>query len=89
MPHLQEKRGITISGRSRYAPGGNNCSSPRQQRKNLNTAIETSGYFDKEFLPVLCKYTDTFLWDFKDSDNARHIENTGVSNEQIIENLLM
>ena len=82
--------GITISGgEPMMHPVETIALLKAAKEKNLNTAIETSGYFDKEFIPVLCKYTDTFLWDFKDSDNARHIENTGVSNEQIIENLLI
>lgn len=83
-----EKGGITISG-------GEPMMHPKEtiellkaaKKNNLTTAIETSGYFNKEFLPSLCEYTDTFLWDYKDSDNSRHIKNTGVSNEKIIENL--
>lgn len=85
-----ENGGITISGGEPMAhPLETIALLKAAKEKNLTTAIETSGYFDKEFLPLLCKYTDTFLWDFKDSDNARHIENVGVSNERIIENLLI
>jgi len=32
--------------------------------------------------------TDVFLWDFKDGDDVRHLENTGVSGKTSLENLL-
>lgn len=53
----------------------------------FTTAIETCGYFKKDYLERLCACVDTFLWDFKDSDEKRHMENTGVSNVPIVENL--
>ncbi len=53
----------------------------------LNTAIETCGYFDEKYIEALCKVTDCFLWDIKDTDSARHNANTGVSNEKILKNL--
>ena len=58
------------------------------KKRGVNTAVETSGFFDTAFLPELVPLTDCFLWDFKDSDARRHMEYTGVSNEKIVENLL-
>lgn len=54
----------------------------------INTAIETCGYFDPTILPELVKLTDLFLWDVKDTDNERHLMNTGVSNKLITDNLM-
>ncbi len=53
----------------------------------LNTAIETCGYFDEAYIEALCSVTDCFLWDIKDTNDARHKANTGVSNEKILRNL--
>ena len=55
----------------------------------MNTAIETSGFFDAQYIPRLVKVTDLFLWDFKDGNDERHVKNTGVSNRKILENLLL
>ncbi len=55
----------------------------------LNTALETCGYFDEKYLEALFKVTDLFLWDIKDTDDARHKANTGVSNERILHNLIL
>lgn len=54
---------------------------------NVNTAIETCGYFDKGLLPNLVNATDLFLWDIKDTNDSRHLTYTGVSNNKIINNL--
>lgn len=55
---------------------------------NIHVAMETCGYFDPAILPELVKTTDLFLWDVKDTDERRHINNTGVSNRKIIQNLI-
>ena len=53
----------------------------------FDTAIETCGHFSSAILPELVNTTDLFLWDIKDTDNMRHLANTGVSNDRIISNL--
>lgn len=55
--------------------------------KGLGTAVDTCGYFSEELLAPAVEATDVFLWDIKDTDDARHIEYTGVSNKPILENL--
>ena len=55
--------------------------------KEINTAVETCGYFDPDVLEEAVPLTDLFLWDLKDTDDTRHREYTGVSNERIIKNL--
>ena len=55
----------------------------------LSTAIETCGYFAENDVPELVAQTDLLLWDFKDSNAARHKAYTGVSNERILHNLFL
>lgn len=59
----------------------------RLKYNHINTAIETCGYFDPAILPELVNTTDLFLWDIKDTDNDRHMRNTGVPIDKIIANL--
>ncbi len=82
--------GVTVSG-------GEPMAHPKEtiallsacKAQGMTTALETCGYFSPEHLPKLCVVTDLFLWDIKDTDDRRHKAHTGVSNDRIIENLLM
>ncbi len=53
----------------------------------LHTAVETCGYFEEKYVEQLCQYADCLLWDVKDTNDDRHKQNTGVSNERILKNL--
>lgn len=53
----------------------------------VNTAMETCGFFEQEKLETILPVTDLFLWDIKDTDDERHLKNTGVSFTKIHENL--
>ena len=53
----------------------------------LHCCIETSGYADFSRLERLMPFVDLFLYDVKDTDNAHHLEFTGVPNAPILENL--
>lgn len=53
----------------------------------VNTAVETCGFFEREKLETILPVTDLFLWDIKDTDDERHLKNTGVSFAKIHENL--
>lgn len=55
--------------------------------ENVSTAMETCGRFAPELLERLVHLVDLFLWDIKDTDSGRHLENTGVPTEPILENL--
>jgi pyruvate formate lyase activating enzyme len=55
--------------------------------EGLNCCIETSGFVDFEYYKRLLTLVDLFLYDIKETDTARHIEYTGVSNEIILQNL--
>ncbi len=53
----------------------------------ISTAVETSGYCDEDVLRSVAEYCDLFLLDFKESDETRHIEYTGVSNAKPLRSL--
>ena len=49
--------------------------------------METSGFFPAEWREALVGRVDLLLWDFKDSNEARHVCWTGVGNAGILDNL--
>ncbi len=55
--------------------------------EGLHTAIETSGYALLESYEAIRPYTNLFLWDIKDTNYQRHLENTGVALDTILEHL--
>lgn len=82
------KGGVTFSGGEPTVHAGALISLLGEfHLKGINTAVETCGYFDESLIPRLVPVTDLFLWDIKDTDEKRHIANTGVSHYKIIENL--
>jgi pyruvate formate lyase activating enzyme len=54
---------------------------------SVHTALDTCGYADEEQLLAVTPLVDLFLYDVKSTDNVRHYEQTGVSNEIIFSNL--
>lgn len=57
------------------------------KKRGISTAVETCGYVDEKTLVKAAEYVDTFLWDVKDTNGARHKSYTGVSNKRIVDNL--
>lgn len=55
--------------------------------EGVTTAIETCGVFDASLLEAIVPLTDLFLWDVKDTDPARHHQNTGGSLATVLANL--
>ncbi len=53
----------------------------------VHTAVETAGHVTLARLARVAPYTDLFLYDVKDTDDALHRKNTGVPIEQILDNL--
>lgn len=85
-----DKGGITLSGGEPLLHMEGCLALLRLAKENsLSTVIQTCGYFDESYINQLVKLTDLFMWDFKDGNNQRHIKNTNVSNEKIINNLFM
>ena len=80
--------GVTLSGGEPTLHGEKLLSLlERFKALSINTALETCGYFDSKYAYALSECVDTFLWDIKDTVDARHVQYTGVSNARIIENL--
>ncbi len=57
------------------------------KEEGIHTAVDTCGAIPFEDLERAANYTDLFLYDLKLTDDAKHIEFTGASNQDIIENL--
>lgn len=82
--------GITLSGGEPLLhPVGCIELLKKAKSEGITTAIETSGFFDRRYIPELVKYTDLFLWDFKDSDYERHKKQIGVYPDEILNNLFI
>ncbi len=80
--------GITVSGGEPMAQPRDCIALLRSAKAaGITTALETCGYFDERYIPELVSVTDTFLYDFKDSNALRHKQYTGVDNAQILQNL--
>ena len=83
-----EKGGITLSGGEPLMQGEGALALLKAcKERGISTAVETSGYAEKEVLSAVVPYVDTFLWDIKDTDTVRHKAYTGVGNEVILRNL--
>ncbi len=55
--------------------------------ESISTAIETAGNYALKILDSILDYIDLIIWDCKAVSREVHIKCTGVSNEQILENL--
>jgi pyruvate formate lyase activating enzyme len=58
------------------------------KKENIHTAVDTCGCVDFKVLERVSRYTDLFLYDLKTMDDEKHILYTGVSNINIIDNLI-
>lgn len=76
--------GVTLSGGEPFAQPGVTELLKRLKAEGINTAVETCGYYD---VTDAVPYTDLFLWDIKDTDEARHKKNTGCRNKPVIDDL--
>lgn len=61
----------------------------KSKGNNIHTAVETCGFAEKNKIEQIAKYTDLFLYDFKEADAKRHKEYTGADNSLILENLFL
>ena len=55
--------------------------------KDLNTAVETSGFAGWKCIEAAIPYTDCFLFDVKETDEGNHVKFTGAPLAPILENL--
>ncbi len=54
---------------------------------DIHTALDTSGYAKWENIERVIDYVDLFMFDIKQMDDQLHKKYTGVSNQQILDNL--
>lgn len=82
--------GVTFSGGEPFAQPDflrqlvTSCS-----RLGINTAVETSGYFEWEQVKDIFAMLDCVFIDIKHMDDVRHREITGVGNGKILENIAL
>ncbi len=82
--------GVTISGGEPFMQCNETFALLKLCKENgIHTTIDTCGYFNSDILEQAVSLTDLFLWDIKDTDSQRHKKYTGVTNEQIINNLIL
>ena len=80
--------GITVSGGEPMThPDGVIALLTACKEAGITTCVETCGEFSPDRLPTLCRVTDLFLWDVKDTDSTRHKAYTGADNTRILQNL--
>jgi len=80
--------GLTLSGGEPLLQAAF-CKALLQQAKQvgLHTCVETCGQYSYDRLEAVAPYVDLFLYDWKESDTARHLASCGAGNERILANL--
>lgn len=63
------------------------CALEACREQGVHTAVDTCGHAPREQILAIAPLTDLFLYDLKLMDEARHLEQTGISNRIILENL--
>lgn len=58
------------------------------RKKEIRTAVDTSGFADTRTVLEIGNYADLFLYDLKIMDEQKHKKYTGVSNQLILNNLI-
>jgi pyruvate formate lyase activating enzyme len=80
--------GVTLSGGEPLAQYSFTLTLLREAKeRGLHTCVDTSGVVSKQKIAAVAKYTDLFLYDYKASDPARHLQLTGATNGRVLANL--
>jgi len=80
--------GVTISGGEPLMQGDFLIELIKSlKEKNINVALDTSGYGPWSLLKELANQVDWFLYDIKHMDSIKHKDLTGQDNKLILENL--
>ena len=83
-----EEGGVTLSGGEPFLQGEGTLALLRAcKERGYRTALETCGYGDSDLIVAAVPFVDLFLWDIKDTDEARHLAYTGGSLDVILSNL--
>lgn len=87
-PFYGEQGGLTVSGgEPTMQPEALLSLLGAAKERNVSTALETCGVFPQRLLGELCRLTDLFLFDIKDTDAGRLKANTGAELSVVSENL--
>ena len=82
--------GVTLSGGEPMYQLQFTCELLAELKKHgLHTCMETCGYASAEAFKRVAGLVDIFLFDYKETDSAKHEAYTGVPNERILANLQM
>ena len=82
--------GVTISGGEPFLQSeGAIALLALCKERGIRTAVETCGFTSPDVIRDAAPYVDLFLWDVKDTDDARHRQYVGASNARILENLTL
>lgn len=84
-----ELGGVTLSGGEPLAQKDVTELLLALSKRKISIAVESCGYIDERILLEAIPIVDLFLWDIKDTNDARHIKHTGVSNRKILQNLAL
>jgi len=80
--------GITFSGGEPLLQAGFLIALLKEcKKKNIRTAVDTSGYAPHKVIEEINDKVDLFLYDIKLMDDKKHRKYTGVSNKLILDNL--
>ena len=86
--HEQSGGGVTFSGGEPFYQGKFLLEVLESCRDDyINTAIDTSGFCDSEFILKAAETANYFLYDIKFMDNAKHEKYCGVPNDMVLKNL--
>ena len=84
----ESKGGITLSGgEPLLQPNFLNTLLTELDKREIHTALDTSGYAPHHIIDKIHKKVDLFLYDIKTMDDTKHRKYTGVSNKPILRNL--
>ncbi len=59
------------------------------KKNGLHTTLDTAGCVSKEIILEIAPNVDLFLYDLKLMDDKKHQKYTGISNKELLENLLL
>ena len=80
--------GVTLSGGEAFVwPQFMKQLLKELRRNEIHSAVETTGYVQRDVFREIAPMLDLLLFDIKHWDGEKHKEGTGVSNELILENM--
>lgn len=82
--------GITLSGgEPLFQPNVAIEILKKSKEYGIHTCVETCGHVSQAILKKVAPFIDLFLYDFKETDNEKHKQFTGVGNDLILSNLYL